>query len=79
MKFILEETSQSFSVNLQELDERGFFDPDAPEARQRREVEALLRRAEKDPSLVNALASLLHRTHLFDEYQDQFFRLIKRS
>lgn len=79
MKFILEETSQSFAVNMRELDERGMFDPHASEARQRREVESLLRRAESDPTLVNTLAALLHRTGLFNEYQDQFFRLIKRS
>lgn len=79
MKFILEETSQSFAVNLRELEERGLFNPEAPEERRRREVEACFRRAEADPSLVNSLAELLNRYRLFNDYQDRFFQLVKRG
>jgi hypothetical protein len=79
MKFILEETSQSFSVNLRELDEHGFFNPDRGEERQRREVENFFRKAEADPSLIKSLAALLHRTQLFDEFQDRFFSLVNRA
>lgn len=79
MKFILEETSQSFSVNLRELDERGLFNPERGEERQRREVETLFRKAESDPSLIKPLAALLNRTELFDEFQDRFFALVQRT
>ncbi len=79
MKFILEETSQSFAVNVRELNERGFFNPEAAEDRQRREAEAFFRRAEADPSLVKPLADLLNRYKIFDEFQDRFFRLVNRS
>lgn len=79
MKFILEETSQSFSVNLRELDEHGFFNPERGEERQRREVENFFRKAEADPSLIKPLAALLHRTQLFDEFQDRFFTLVNRA
>ena len=79
MKFILEETSQSFLANLRELDERGLFNPEAPEDRKRREVEAFFRRAEAEPALVKPLAELLNRHRLFDDYQDRFFQLVKRT
>ncbi|HNA60860.1 MAG TPA: hypothetical protein PLT11_07365, partial [Elusimicrobiota bacterium] len=79
MKFILEETSQSFAVNVRELDERGLFNPPDAEERRRREIEILLRRAESDPSLVKPLADLLNRHGLFNDYQDAFFRLVKRG
>lgn len=79
MKFILEETSQSFAVNVRELDERGLFNPEIAEERRRREVETLFARAENNPQLVKPLADLLNRYQLFDQYQDRFFILVKRS
>ncbi|MBP9128084.1 MAG: hypothetical protein KBG07_04870 [Elusimicrobia bacterium] len=79
MKFILEETSQSFAVNLRELDERGLFNPDSSDERNRREVNALFRKAESDPALIKPLAGLLNKTRLFDEFQDRFFSLINRA
>ena len=79
MKFILEETSQSFAVNVRELDERGLFNPEGAEERRRREIESLLRKAETDPSFVKPLADLLNRYGLFNDYQDAFFRLVKRG
>jgi hypothetical protein len=79
MKFILEETSQSFSVNLRELEERGMFHPEAGEERRRREVEVFFRRAEADPTLIKPLADLLNRAQLFEEFQDRFFSLVNRS
>lgn len=79
MKFILEETSQSFAVNWRELDERGLLRPEGEEERGRREVEAMFRRAEGDPALINPLAELLRRHRLFTEYEDRFFRLVKRG
>jgi hypothetical protein len=79
MKFILEETSQSFAVNLRELDERGLFNPERSEERHRREVELLFRKADSDPSLIKSLAALLNRAQLFDEYQDRFFALVNRT
>jgi hypothetical protein len=52
MKFILEETSQSFAANLRELEDRGFFNADAAEERRRREVDFLLGQARGNPTLV---------------------------
>ena len=79
MKFILEETSQSFAVNVRELEERGLFNPEAALERHRREVELLFTRAESNPQLVKPLADLLNRYELFNEFQDRFFTLVKRS
>ena len=49
------------------------------EERRRREIESLLRKAETDPSFVKPLADLLNRYGLFNDYQDAFFRLVKRG
>lgn len=79
MKFILEETSQSFAVNLRELDERGLFNPESSDERNRREVNNLFRKAESEPALIKPLADLLNKTRLFDEFQDRFFGLVNRT
>lgn len=76
MKFIVEETLSSFSVNLQELQERGYFEEDHEEKRQHREIENLIRRAKLDKSLVPALGAKLKEYNLFDHYQDSFFSLL---
>lgn len=79
MKFILEETSQSFAVNVRELDERGLFNPEEAQDRRRREAEALFRRADANPALIKPLADFLNRHGLFDDFQDRFFQLVKRT
>jgi hypothetical protein len=77
MKFILEETSQSFPTNVRELEERGLFNPmQAVLNRQRREVETLFQRAAADPAALAALGGKLKEYNLFDEYQDRFFQLV---
>lgn len=78
MKFIFEETTQSFPANLRELEERNLFDPAQAElSRRRREIEALFRRAAQDPSARRALGDKLKEYRLFDEYQDRFFALVR--
>ncbi len=78
MKFIVEETLSSFSINLQELQERGFFDEDHEEKRQQREIQNLIRKAKLDKSIVPLLGSKLKEYKLFDQYQDTFFSLIQK-
>jgi len=79
MKFIVEETLASFSSNVQELKDRGFFDGEMKDIRrQNREVQYLLSRAKHDPSLVADLGRKLKAYGLFDQYQDEFFGLLKR-
>jgi hypothetical protein len=78
MRFIVEETSQSFAANMRELEEHGLFDPEqAEEHRRRREIERLFREARLDASRVSALASYLKESRLFDQYQDRFFELVQ--
>jgi hypothetical protein len=78
MKFIIEETMSSFVHNVQELNDRGFFDGEKRiEDNQRREVQHLFAAAQKDKSLVANLGKKLKEYGLFDEYQDAFFRLIR--
>jgi hypothetical protein len=78
MKFILEETSQSFTSNVRELEERGLFDPAQTSLnRRRREIEDLFHAAAADGRRVPDLAACLKRHGVFEEYQDRFFRLVK--
>jgi hypothetical protein len=77
MKFIVEETLASFSSNVQELKDRGFFEGEGRiEKRRRAEIERMLAAARHDRSLIPALGKKLKEYALFDEYQDAFFRLI---
>jgi hypothetical protein len=78
MKFVLEETSQSFAGNVRDLERRGLFDPEQGEVdRRRREIDFLFQRAGSDASLVEELSRRLKRYGLFEEYQDRFFNLVK--
>ncbi len=45
----------------------------------RDEVEAAFRKAAENPALVNELGALLQRRGVFDQYQDRFFKLVKRG
>ena len=79
MKFIVEITLSSFSSNIQELNERGFFDGGERALQQRhREVQALLQRARTDSSLVPVIGKKLKDYGLFEQYQDAFFQLLTR-
>jgi hypothetical protein len=78
MKFIVEETLSSFATNIQELHERGLLEPErASQERRHREIRALLQNARRERSLVPALGKKLKEYGLFDQYQDEFFRLIQ--
>ena len=78
MKFIVDECLASFADNLKELDEHGYFDnPEKVLKDRNREIERLLIKAGKDPSIIPTLGKKLHRYGLFKEYEDRFFRLIK--
>ena len=59
MKFIVEETMASFSANIQELAERGFFEEARPGSNHKREVESLMVRAKSDKSLIPMLGKKL--------------------
>lgn len=78
MKFIVEETLASFSMNLQELQERGFFEGEKrPINNRKREIEHLFRQASLDKSKVPLLGEKLKAYNLFETYQDRFFQLIR--
>ncbi|HRY30278.1 MAG TPA: hypothetical protein P5079_09620 [Elusimicrobiota bacterium] len=78
MKFLLEETSQSFPMNARELEERGLFNPlEAAMNRRRYEIENLFLQARNNPARVGLLGQKLREYKLFSEYQDRFFSLVK--
>lgn len=79
MKFIVEETLASFHSNVQELDDRGFFEgEDRLEKQKHREIRSLFQKATHDPRLLVDLGKKLEEYGLFEQYQDQFFRLVRR-
>ncbi len=43
------------------------------------EIETAFQRAEKNPSLINALGTFLRSKGVFEQYQDRFFNLIRRG
>lgn len=45
----------------------------------RQEIESAFSRAEGDPRLVRALGALLQKRGVFEQYQDRFFKLVRRG
>ncbi len=77
MKFIVEETLSSFTSNVNELHERGFFEEDVATKRQEREIQQLIQKAKTDRALVPVLGKKLKEYGLFEQFQDEFFQLIR--
>lgn len=78
MKFILDMTLSSFSGNIKELDERGFFNPEErQERRTRAEIEQLFAATMADRTRIPALANRLRESGLFSDYEDRFFALVR--
>ncbi len=78
MKFIVEETMASFSHNVQELHDRGFFEGEKRLLdNKHREIKHLFAAAQNDKKILEQLGKKLKEYGLFDEYQDAFFRLIR--
>lgn len=78
MKFIVEETMASFSSNVQELNDRGFFDgEDRQVQRRHREIKNLIRKAREDRAAIPHLGKMLKDYGLFEQYQDEFFALVQ--
>lgn len=70
----------SAPVNVREFESvrrRAEMENVAPEVRG--EVEDAFRKAEADPRLVRELGAFLRRKGVFEQYQDRFFNLLRRS
>ncbi|MBI4218436.1 MAG: hypothetical protein HY610_04905, partial [Elusimicrobia bacterium] len=78
LKFIMDECMASFSSNMRELDEHGFFNSPEKTLQERRKiVEDLIVKAQKDRLMIATLAKKLSDFGLFKEYEDEFFRLVQ--
>jgi len=78
MKFIVDECLRSFSDNVRELDEHGYFEaPKNSEDDRRREIENLFVWAEKDKGVATLLGQRLKQYGFFKEYEDRFFSLLR--
>jgi hypothetical protein len=79
LKLIIEHTRHSFSSNVKEFEEHGFFPgPGGLPDKVRWHIESLFRRAETQAPLLAELAGYLKEHGLFAEYEERFFSLVKR-
>ena len=80
LQFFRMHTDRSVPVNVREL-ERAHRREMAERAGAGRhpDVERAFAKAEKDVTLVKELGAYLQRRGLFNEYQDRFFRLVRRG
>lgn len=70
----------SAHANIRELHERHLFDlQDGIPAGVREEVEKGFHAATRDASLVKPLGRMLQEYGVFEQYQDRFFKLVKRT
>jgi hypothetical protein len=78
MKFIIDECSSSFNVNIQDLEQHGFFNTPEDMLKERKKiVEDLFLRAKKDHTYVPILGQKLNDFGLFKDYEDEFFSLFQ--
>jgi hypothetical protein len=78
LKLMVDVIRNSFAANLRDLDRRHLLDNDAGVPRAvRQEIEEDFKAAAHNPSLVKELGAKLHRSGLFEEYQDRFFALLR--
>jgi len=79
LKFIVDTSMRSFPANVQELDERGLFNPEKRRLdREHFEIENLFQQALADRSQIPKLAERLKQTGHFADYEDRFFALLRR-
>lgn len=79
VKLFWEVMQQSVGPNIQELHRYKLLDNDqGVPLGLRQDIEEAFRDATLNPDAMKALASLLQKNNLFDEYQDRFFALAKK-
>lgn len=79
VKLFMQLAEASLPYNLQEFEKEHSMELiDGIPGEVRREVEKAFSRAEKDYSAVRELGELLQRLDVFEQYQDRFFRLVRR-
>ncbi len=78
MKFIIDECGASFSTNVRDLEEHGFFDtPEQMKEKRKQMIEDLFRKCREERSYIPVLGRKLQEFGLFEEYQDDFFKFVK--
>lgn len=80
VRFFWQLIQNSAHANIQELNARRMFElrEGIPMA-VREEIEKGFKEAEANPSLIKHLGSLLQKHGVFEQFQDRFFALVKRS
>jgi hypothetical protein len=74
IKVIVELVSRSFLVNMEDLEERGFFKTD--EEQKRSEIEQLFAMAVHEKNKIKTLGAKLQEYNLFKEYEERFFKIV---
>lgn len=80
LKLMVDSVQQSAPGHASELRRRGIrSEEDRSRVKLREELEEAFAAAARDPSRLDALGARLQAAGLFDEYQDRFFALLRRS
>jgi hypothetical protein len=80
IKLFWDVMQKSAAPNIRDMEKRKLFDDDGGVPRWlRQELDAAFHAASQNPALIEKLAQKLQRYHLFEEYQDRFFSLVKAS
>ncbi len=77
LRFIFKIIERSFLINFEEIEERGFFDKKGIPPSIYKEIDGLFALAKKDKKRLKQLGALLLENDLFEDYEEQFFNLIK--
>ncbi|MBI4062839.1 MAG: hypothetical protein HY401_00880 [Elusimicrobia bacterium] len=76
LKFTMEMIAKSAQMNVTELQERGFFDP---EQKLRHQIEKMFFDAPKSKEALVKLGEFLRENSVFEEYEDRFFELVQKD
>jgi hypothetical protein len=76
VKVSFEIIGNSFSGNMQDLEDRGYFQ--TTEEKQKIEIETLFQEASENRSYIDELARKLQEYGMFEEYEARFFALVRK-
>lgn len=80
LEFFREESSRSVESNVRALEKARMMElAERARGSDGGEIEIAFERAKADPSRVKELGALLKRRGVFEQYQDRFFKLVKRG
>ncbi len=75
-KLTMDAVFNSFSENLRDFEERGYFLSDGERSRKEIEILFVEAKEERSKKTLDELGKILQKNDLFEEYEDRFFKLV---